>query len=155
MSIGTSINGRATSSRDGTRSKGAERRGSPAMSSTENWASSVSNACPDHARRGPNVNVKPVGERSAGNPHAAFDERGKETEPWCGLRHRHLAKAAGQQQPPHLPPPRLSSTLPKRRHTRATRHPNCRRRPVRSSRLQGRRLLRPLSKASHQGKSSN
>jgi hypothetical protein len=23
--------------------------------------------------------VKPVGERSAGNPHAAFDERGRET----------------------------------------------------------------------------
>jgi hypothetical protein len=25
------------------------------------------------------VAVKPVGERSAGNPHAAFDERGRET----------------------------------------------------------------------------
>jgi hypothetical protein len=24
--------------------------------------------------------MKPVGKRSAGNPHAAFDERGKETE---------------------------------------------------------------------------
>jgi len=24
--------------------------------------------------------MKPVGERSAGNPHAAFDERGRETE---------------------------------------------------------------------------
>ena len=50
MSIGTSINGRATSSRDGTRCKGAERCGSPATSSMENWASSVSNACPDQER---------------------------------------------------------------------------------------------------------
>jgi hypothetical protein len=25
------------------------------------------------------IAVKPVGERSAGNPHAAFDERGRET----------------------------------------------------------------------------
>ena len=28
--------------------------------------------------------MKPVGERSAGNPHAAFDERGGETERLCG-----------------------------------------------------------------------
>ena len=39
---------------------------------------SVSNACPDHIHRGPHV--KPVGERNAGNPHVAFDERGEETE---------------------------------------------------------------------------
>ena len=58
--------------------------------------------------------VKPVGERSAGNPHAAFDEREEETEPWRGLRHRHLAKAAGNSNSPHLPPPRLISTLPLR-----------------------------------------
>jgi hypothetical protein len=46
--------------------------------------------------------VKPVGERRAGNPHAAFDERGKETEQQCGPRHRHLAKAAGQRLLPTL-----------------------------------------------------
>ena len=28
--------------------------------------------------------MKPVGERSAGNPHAAFDERGGETDRTCG-----------------------------------------------------------------------
>ncbi len=28
--------------------------------------------------------MKPVGERSAGNPHAAFDERGEETDRSCG-----------------------------------------------------------------------
>lgn len=56
--------------------------------------------------------MKPVGERSAGDPHAAFDERGKETEQGCGLRHRHLAKAAGNSNSPHPPPPRPSSTLP-------------------------------------------
>ena len=38
--------------------------------------------------------MKPVGERSAGNPHATFDERGGETE--CCHRPK---------------PPRLSSTL--------------------------------------------
>jgi hypothetical protein len=57
--------------------------------------------------------VKPVGERSAGNPHAAFDERGEETGPWCGLRHRYRAKAAGNSYSPRLRSPRLSSTLPK------------------------------------------
>ncbi len=41
------------------------------------WALSISNACPDHIRRGPHV--KPVGERNAGNPHVVFDERGEET----------------------------------------------------------------------------
>jgi hypothetical protein len=78
MSIGTPINARATSSRDGTRCEGAERRGSPPMWSTENWASFVSNAGPDHMCHGANAN--PVGERSAGNPRVAFDERGEETE---------------------------------------------------------------------------
>ncbi len=28
--------------------------------------------------------MKPVGERSAGNPYAAFDERGEETDRSCG-----------------------------------------------------------------------
>ena len=62
------------------------------------------------ARRGPHV--KPVGERNAGNPHVAFDEREEETEQWQGLRHRHLAKATGNSNSPRLPPPRLFSTLP-------------------------------------------
>ena len=34
------------------------------------------------------------------NPHVRFDERETETEPWIGLRHRHSAKAAGQQLSP-------------------------------------------------------
>jgi hypothetical protein len=57
---------------------GAERGGSPMRSFTENVACSVSNACPSLC---PDVGlaVKPIGERSAGNPHAAFDERGWET----------------------------------------------------------------------------
>ena len=61
--------------------------------------------------------MKPVGERRAGNPHAAFDERGKETEQQCGLRHRYWAKAAGQQLLPTLAAtaPFLDSTIPTRR----------------------------------------
>jgi hypothetical protein len=58
--------------------------------------------------------MKPVGERNAGNPHVAFDEREEETEQWRGLRHRHLAKAAGNSNSPRLPSPRLFSTLPLR-----------------------------------------
>ena len=64
------------------------------------------------SRRGPAV--KPVGEPDAGNRHVRFDERGEETEPRCGLRHRHLAKAAGNSYSPRLLLPRLSSTLPSR-----------------------------------------
>ena len=83
-----SIKERATSSRDDIRSKGAEWRGSPAILSRENWVSSVWSPCPDHMYRG--LHVKPVGERSAGNPHVAFDERGEETERWSmpDLSHR-------------------------------------------------------------------
>ena len=33
-------------------------------------------------------------------PHVRFDERGRETEPWYGMRHRHLAKAAGNGYSP-------------------------------------------------------
>jgi len=62
------------------------------MSSTENLGLIRLELAPIvSARRGPNV--KPVGERNAG----AFDEREEETEQWRGLRHGHLAKAAGQQ----------------------------------------------------------
>ena len=43
--------------------------------------------------------MKPVGKPDAGNRHVRFDERGEETEPWRGLRHRHLAKAAGNSYP--------------------------------------------------------
>ena len=35
-----------------------------------------------------------------------------ETEQWDGLRHRHVAKAAGNCNSPRLKPPRLLSTLP-------------------------------------------
>jgi hypothetical protein len=41
------------------------------------------------------LRVKPVGEPDAGNLHVRFDERGSETEPWNELRHRRMAKAAG------------------------------------------------------------
>jgi hypothetical protein len=44
--------------------------------------------------------MKLVGKPDAGNPHVRFDERRLETEPWPELRHRQLAKAAGQ--PPLL-----------------------------------------------------
>jgi hypothetical protein len=41
------------------------------------------------------LEVKSVGKPCAGKPHARFDERGWETELWYGLRHQHMAKAAG------------------------------------------------------------
>ncbi len=43
-----------------------------------------------------------VREPDAGDPHVRFDERRLETEPRRGVRHRHLAKAAGNSYP--LPP---------------------------------------------------
>ena len=43
-----------------------------------------------------------VRKPDAGNPHVRFDERRLETEPRRGVRHRHLAKAAGNSYP--LPP---------------------------------------------------
>jgi hypothetical protein len=52
--------------------------------------------------------VKPVGKPDAGDPHVRFDEREEETEPWRGLRHRHLAKAAGQQL---FPTPSATASL--------------------------------------------
>jgi len=58
------------------------------------------------------LDVKPVGEPDAGEPHVRFDERGRETESRCGLRHRQMAKAAGNSYSPRLRPPRSSSTLP-------------------------------------------
>ena len=61
------------------------------------------------------LNVKPVGEPDAGNPHVRFDERGWETEPCPGLRHRRYAKAAGNGDSPGLQSPRPSSTLLKDR----------------------------------------
>ena len=38
--------------------------------------------------------------------------RGLETQTWLGLRHRHVAKAAGNSYSPYLPLPRQPSTLP-------------------------------------------
>ena len=55
----------------------------------------------------------PTGEPSAGKPHARFGERGEETRPRGGLRHRPTAKAAGNSYSLPLPLARLSSTLPK------------------------------------------
>ena len=46
------------------------------------------------------LEVKSVGKPCAGKPHARFDERGWETELWNGLRHRHMAKAAGHGYSP-------------------------------------------------------
>lgn len=43
--------------------------------------------------------MKPVGERSAGNPHAAFDERGRETESrQAGLRRRRESAALSHRK---------------------------------------------------------
>ena len=57
--------------------------------------------------------VNPVGEPDAGNPHVRFDERGRETEPRCGLRHPRRGESRGTTATPHnLLPPRPSSTLP-------------------------------------------
>ena len=44
--------------------------------------------------------VKPVGKPDAVIPHVRFEERGGKTEPWRGLRHRHLAKAVGNSYSP-------------------------------------------------------
>ena len=59
--------------------------------------------------------VNPVGKPCAGDPHARFDERGWETELWRGLRHRLIAKAAGNGYSLSLSPtataPILDSTI--------------------------------------------
>ena len=46
------------------------------------------------------LGVKSVGKPCAGKPHARFDERGRETELGHGLRHRRMAKAAGNGYSP-------------------------------------------------------
>ena len=58
----------------------------------------VSNASHHLPRRVPDV--KPVGKPDAVAPHVRFDERGEETELWCGVRHRQLAKAVGNSYSP-------------------------------------------------------
>jgi hypothetical protein len=57
------------------------------------------------------LNVKPVGEPDAGDPHVRFDERGRETELWQEVRHRRTLKGAGNSYPHAYRPPRPSSTL--------------------------------------------
>ena len=59
------------------------------------------------------LQVNSIGEPDAANLHVRFDERGAETERWSGLRHRHVAKAAGHTTAPDLIPPRRPSTLPR------------------------------------------
>ena len=55
--------------------------------------------------------VKPVGERSAGNPHATFDERGRETESWqAGLRRRRERAVRGHRKPTTTAPVPDSAT---------------------------------------------
>lgn len=56
--------------------------------------------------------VKSVREPDAGNLHVRFDERRRETEPRPRLRHRRLAKAAGNSNSLGLKPPRPPPTLP-------------------------------------------
>jgi hypothetical protein len=56
--------------------------------------------------------MKPVREPDAGNLHVRFDERRRETEPRLRLRHRRLAKAAGNSDSLGLKSPRPPSTLP-------------------------------------------
>jgi putative transposase len=46
-----------------------------------------------------------------GKRHVRFDEGALETERWARLRHRHVAKAAGNSHPSHLMPPRQRPTL--------------------------------------------
>jgi hypothetical protein len=47
------------------------------------------------------LEVNPVGKPDAVVPHVRFDERRWETELWYGLRHRRLAKAAGNGYSPY------------------------------------------------------
>jgi hypothetical protein len=54
---------------------------------------------------------KAPGEPYDGKRHVRFDEGTLETEQWARLRHRHLAKAAGQQSSLALMPPRQRPTL--------------------------------------------
>ena len=54
---------------------------------------------------------KAFGEPYDGKRHVRFDEGTLETEQWARLRHRHVAKAAGQQSSLALPPPRQRPTL--------------------------------------------
>ena len=54
---------------------------------------------------------KAPGEPYDGKRHVRFDEGTLETEPWARLRHRHVAKAAGQRSSLVLTPPRQRPTL--------------------------------------------
>ena len=54
---------------------------------------------------------KAPGEPYEGKLHVRFDEGVLETELWSGLRHRRVAKAAGQPKSLLLWPPRQRPTL--------------------------------------------
>src|SRR6266481_5789068 len=60
---------------------------------------------------------KAPGEPYDGKRHVRFDEGTLETERWARLRHRHMAKAAGQQSSLALRPPRQRPTLQARNVT--------------------------------------
>jgi len=70
--------------------------------------------CPKTCRRSACLGVKAVRELDAGNLHVQFDERGVETEPWIGLRHRQDGESRRQRQLPNpvAAAPRLDSTEP-------------------------------------------
>jgi hypothetical protein len=53
---------------------------------------------------------KPVGKPDAVAPHVRFDERGEETELWCDVRHRQLAKAVGNS---YSPSPKCHRVFPR------------------------------------------
>ena len=50
----------------------------------------------------------PAGEPAAGKPHGGFGERGAETRPCAGLRHRHDARASRESGRRTATPPRYS-----------------------------------------------
>jgi hypothetical protein len=81
------------------------------------------------------LEVKPVGERSAGNPRAAFDERGRETESrHAGLRRRRERAVRVHRKPTTTAPtaPVLASTTQSSRSVENSRSRpgRCRRRTL-------------------------
>ena len=82
-------------------------------------------ARPMAARRfppGPNRPVDeghdPAGEPVAGKPHGGFGERGAETQPCAGLRHRHDAAASRESGRRTATPPRYSRRAAPRLYVR-------------------------------------
>ena len=59
----------------------------------------------------------PAGEPAAGKPHGGFGERGAETQPCAGLRHRHDASASCESSRRTATPPRYSRRAAPRLYT--------------------------------------